>query len=74
MATYAVTKCDLCMSDSNVRLLTVSFGKKVWEADLCEKCYGEQLGDLAYKGRRPTKSNIKPPHKFKITELVPENL
>lgn len=66
MATVPRVLCDLCRTDRDVSLLTVRFeGRPPWEADLCRPCYEQTLGVLSRKGRRASKSNVRPQHTFR---------
>ena len=56
--------CDLCLDDKDVDTITVSYGKNPWEADLCAKHYKELFSLLQSKGRRATRSNVRPQHRF----------
>jgi hypothetical protein len=65
MATVPRVLCDKCGSDRDVDVVTVVFGRRPpWEADLCAADYDHLFGVLQRKGRRATKSNVRPQHRF----------
>lgn len=77
MATVARRICDSCGSDEKVEELIVVFayGKaRPWGVDCCAKCYQSRFADLIPKGRNPTRSNIRPQHKFVKTNINQECL
>ena len=77
MATEQRMICDLCRSPEEVSTMTVvwKYGQaRPWELDLCSRCYGTRMADMAELGRRAKLNNTRPPARIKKTELKPENL
>lgn len=73
----AVAFCDICQSNQEVASIVVvrEYGKRdPWEADICEECYEKSFSDLRKASRRPQTSNVRPQHRFKITEVSEKNL
>lgn len=69
--------CDLCRSPEKVSTMTVvwKYGQgKPWELDLCERCYGSRMQDMADLGRRAKINNVRPQARIKKTIIGPENL
>ena len=66
MATVPRILCDLCHGEKDVRLVTVKLdGRSPWEADICAGCYEQQFGPLSRKGRKASRSNVRPQHSFR---------
>ena len=66
MATVPRVLCDLCSSETDVRLVTVALsGRPPFEADICVPCFDDRFGPLARKGRKATRSNVRPQHSFR---------
>lgn len=74
MAVTSIRTCDSCGSNDDVQILTVAYGKKVFEIDMCSTCYADQCGRYVKKARRATRSTMKPQHRFAITEVSKVNL
>lgn len=71
MAIVPRSLCDVCGTDQSVKVVTVVLaGRPPWEADICDLHYEELFGVLSRKGRRASKSNVRPQHKF---EKLDEN-
>lgn len=62
------------MSDQAVDIVRVGYGKKAWEADLCEDCYGEFFNELEGYSRKLTKTQIGKSHRLKKTTIAATNL
>jgi ribosomal protein L40E len=77
LATEQRVICDLCRSDENVSTMTVVWKYaqgRPWEIDLCERCYGNRMGDMADLGRRARINNVRPQARIKKTIIGPDNL
>lgn len=77
MATYQITRCDLCGGDQDVEPVTVVYKFKKsrpWEADICAKCYEDKFAALQAKSRRPELNNVRPQHKMIKTEITEADL
>lgn len=65
MAQVLRALCDICGTDEDVETITVVYGGQApWEADVCASHYQERFADLAKKGRRATRSNVRPQHRM----------
>ncbi len=77
MATEQRMICDLCRSPDDVHTMTVvwRYGQaRPWELDLCDRCYGNRMKDMADLGRRAKINNVRPQTRIKKTIIGPENL
>lgn len=74
MAVTSLRVCDVCGTTEHVNILTGVYGKKPFEVDLCTTCYEHCSEDFAKKIRRPTRSTIKPQHRFAKTSISKTNL
>lgn len=74
MAVTSLRVCDVCGTSDNVNILTGVYGKKPFEVDLCQTCYEGCSHEFAKKIRRPTRSTIKPQHRFHKTTVDKTNL
>lgn len=77
MAETTTLVCDECGSDRNVAKLTVMYsaeGQRPWEVDLCKRDFNALFGQLAKRGRRPTRATVRDRHSVKLTALSEDNL
>jgi hypothetical protein len=74
MAVTQVRTCDICKTNEDVNILTGVYGKKAFEVDLCETCWGKVANNFAGAARRPTRATIKPQHRFHKTEISKASL
>lgn len=74
MAVTQVRTCDICSSNKNVQILTGVYGKRPFEVDLCADCWDTTRAPFDRSIRRPTRSTIKPQHRFHKTDLAKTNL
>jgi len=71
MAMVARALCDVCGTGRDVQTVTVVYGRRTpWEADVCAAHFKELFGVLERKGRRATRSNVRPQHRM---AKLPEN-
>lgn len=76
MAVVQITQCDLCKQMAAVPL-TVKYGDKSFQLDVCQSCFDERLGDMARKGHKPRgKAPAYADQKYRIrkTEITEANL
>ena len=65
MAMVARAQCDICRTEDDVQTVTVVYGRRTpWEADVCAAHFKELFGVLERKGRRATRSNVRPQHRM----------
>lgn len=53
------TVCDLCGGDKEVNPVTVKIEDRMWELDVCSKCYKSRFSDLERIGRKPARKRRK---------------
>ena len=74
MATQQIVVCDLCGSDQDTATMMVTreYGNaQPFELDLCDRCWNNRMADLAEKGRKTKRSNVRPQRR--VRKVPPGN-